>query len=710
MMRFAFIFLLFGIVVSLQPIQAQPLSERLTKMVMTNWPDSFSVGEKKPYVKWSYEQGVVLKGIEGVWQQTQKPEYLAYIKKMMDFFVAEDGSIRTYKPDDYNIDNVLSGRILLFLYKQTKQEKYRKAAALLRKQLDTHPRTKEGGFWHKKIYPHQMWLDGLYMGEPFYAEWATMFKQKKAFDDIAQQFIIIEKHVRDSTTGLLYHGWDESKEQQWANKVTGNSPNFWARAMGWYGIALVDVLAQMPDNHPKRGVLLSILNRFTVAISKVQDAETGLWYDVLDKPNEKPNYLEASASCMFVYTIAKAVKAGWLPYANMSIAKKAYKGIQQKFIEIDAKGLTNLTGTVSVSGLGGKPYRDGSFAYYMSEKVVVNDLKGVGVCIGAALEMESLKDLAAENMLLLQQKIGGWPKHLHDKTFGYDKVYTDKEKKDIVASLSDEDATIDNEATNKEIRYLAWAFKETGNQRYLAAVEKGVRYLLAAQYNNGGWPQFYPDRSMYRGAITYNDNAMINTLNVLYDITQRQHHLEIITDTTLVKQAANAVQKGIDCILKTQLMSNGKLAGWCQQYDEKTLKPCNARKFELIGISGSETVGILSFLMQLSKPTPEIKKAINAGVAWLEEVKIKDFKVMEIPDKGYVKGKDRVVVAEKGANIWARYYDIDTNTPFFCGRDGIKRYKLTEIEQERRVGYAWYGTWPVQLLSKKYPAWKQGNL
>jgi unsaturated rhamnogalacturonyl hydrolase len=302
--------------------------------------------------------------------------------------VHEDGSIKGYKLDDYNIDNVLNGRILLLLYKVTHKEKYRKAADLLRAQLKAHPRTSEGGFWHKKIYPSQMWLDGLYMGEPFYAEYAATFHEGEAFDDIARQFILMERHARDPKTGLLYHGWDESRQQRWANPQTGRSPNFWGRAMGWYAMALVDVLDYFPKDHPQRNSLIAILNRSAAAIEKYQDRKSGLWYEVLDKGGTPGNYVEASASCMFVYALAKGVRLGYLPSSYSKVAQQGYQGIAEQFIETEANGQVNLRGTVSVAGLGGKPYRDGSYEYYLSEKVVTNDLKGIGAFLMASSEME----------------------------------------------------------------------------------------------------------------------------------------------------------------------------------------------------------------------------------------------------------------------------------------------------------------------------------
>lgn len=392
-----------------------PLSKQMAATVMEIWKDSLNLDPANPKrVKWAYDQGVILEGIDGLWKRTGDGEYFKYMQKSMDFFVTKDGDIQRYKQSDYNIDNVKNGRSLLTLYKVTGQKKYFKAATILWDQLKEHPRTKEGGFWHKKIYPWQMWLDGLYMGQPFYAEYAALIKDEKAFDDIANQFVWMEKNSRDAKTGLLYHGWDESKAEAWADKTTGKSPNFWGRAMGWYGMAMVDVLENFPENHPRKKEIIAILNRFATAVQKVQDPKSGLWYDVLDKPTGKGNYLEASASSMFVYTLAKAVRNGWLPASYFAVADKAYKGIQKEFVRQDAPGKISLKGTVAVSGLGGKPYRDGSYEYYISERVITNDPKGVGAFLLALNEME----------------IAAMPKPGKGKTVMLDSYFNNEVKKD----------------------------------------------------------------------------------------------------------------------------------------------------------------------------------------------------------------------------------------------------------------------------------------
>src|ERR1051326_8190622 len=215
--------------------QALSVSERMAATAMTRWQNSWETDPAKTE-KWSYEQGVLLKGIENVWLNSADGKYFNFIQRSVDRFITDAGQIKTFKLDDYNLDNINEGKLLLTLYRVTEKEKYKKAADLLREQLKTQPRTHEGGFWHKKIYPYQMWLDGLYMGEPFYAEYAATFHEDSAFDDIAKQFILMERHARDGKTGLLYHGWDESRKQRWANPQTGRSPNFWGRAMGWYAM------------------------------------------------------------------------------------------------------------------------------------------------------------------------------------------------------------------------------------------------------------------------------------------------------------------------------------------------------------------------------------------------------------------------------------------------------------------------------------------
>jgi unsaturated rhamnogalacturonyl hydrolase len=338
--------------------------------------------------RWHYEPGVALLALKRVWQETGEQRYFDFVKRNIDEFVQPDGSIRTYRLEEYNLDQINEGKLLFTLYSVTADERYKKAATLLREQLRTHPRTSTGGFWHKKIYPHQMWLDGIYMASPFYAEFARQFSEPEAFDDVAHQIIMIEERTRDPKTGLLYHAWDESRSQQWADPETGCSPNFWGRAMGWYAMALADLLDDLPLDHPQRGKIVGILQTTISAVADVQDPSSGVWYQVLDQGDRPGNYLESSASCMFVYALAKGVRMGYLGEEYLAVARKGYDGILTEFVSVDDQGLVTLDGICAVAGLGGNPYRDGSYEYYVTEKAIANEYKGVGPFIMASVEME----------------------------------------------------------------------------------------------------------------------------------------------------------------------------------------------------------------------------------------------------------------------------------------------------------------------------------
>ncbi|KGE14656.1 glycoside hydrolase family 88 protein [Sphingobacterium deserti] len=349
----------------------------------------FTNPEKGP--TWTYDMGVVLEGIAEVWRNTADPVYFQYIENWMDQYVGEDGTIRNYKATEYNIDHVKNGRSLLFLYKVTGKQKYLKASEKLYAQLKTHPRTNEGGFWHKHIYPNQMWLDGLYMAQPFYTEYAALMNIPEIYEDVVNQFTYMENHARDAKTGLLYHGWDESRKERWSDPQTGLSKHFWGRGMGWYAMALVDVLDNFPQDHPRRKELIQILNRTLTAAAKFQDKKSGVWYDILDLGTREGNYLEASASSMFVYAMAKAVRKGYVSSSFQKNVDKGYAGLLKEFVTPAGQDRVDLNRVVEVSGLGGKKYRDGSFEYYMSEPIRTNDPKGVGAFILASSEVEFAK-------------------------------------------------------------------------------------------------------------------------------------------------------------------------------------------------------------------------------------------------------------------------------------------------------------------------------
>jgi unsaturated rhamnogalacturonyl hydrolase len=371
-----------------QDLDVQAAASRvMARTVIKQWPAGVVSTTGHPG-EWGYEEGVLLDGMAAEWRATADGQEFAYVKAAVDKYVTEEGTITGYKAEGRTLDDIEMGRAVLLVYRVTQQAKYYRAAKFLEEQLVVQPRTASGGYWHKQIYPNQMWLDGAYMAEPFRAAYAATFQQPGDFDDIAKQLLLMDARMRDPKTGLMRHGWDESKEMAWADKTTGLSPEVWGRAMGWYAMALVDVLDWMPADHPQRGAVIAALNRTATEVVKFQDAKTGLWWQVMDKGGQAGNYTEASASCMFVYALAKGVRMGYLPQSDESAARRGWEGIQKTFVTTGADGLMELTGTVKVGGLGGKPYRSGSYEYYIGEKTQANDAKGIGAFLLAGSEME----------------------------------------------------------------------------------------------------------------------------------------------------------------------------------------------------------------------------------------------------------------------------------------------------------------------------------
>ena len=338
--------------------------------------------------KWDYTAGLFTLSLLKLNERVNDPRYVQFAEKAIGSFIDTNGMIQGYKVDEYNLDSINPGKTVLALYQLNQEPRYRLAARLLRAQLHKQPRTSEGGFWHKQRYPEQMWLDGIYMASPFYAQYAQLIESSpQGFDDVAKQIRLVAAHTYDPVTGLFYHGWDEAKKQGWANKTTGTSPNFWGRAIGWYGMALVDVLDFLPANHPARADILATLQKVCAGIAKYQDPATGLWWQVMDQGSRKGNYLEATASSMFVYTLAKALNHSYIPRDYVTTAVKGYQGLVDKLVKVDGSKVS-LTKCCSVAGLGYG--RDGSFDYYIKEPVVDNDLKGVGPFILAGIEMQEL--------------------------------------------------------------------------------------------------------------------------------------------------------------------------------------------------------------------------------------------------------------------------------------------------------------------------------
>lgn len=361
-------------------------SERMALSIMKRHPEAWQIdNHEKP--KWDYKIGMILTGYEKLYAKTNNKKYFDYIKGYADKLIDNTGSFQNFNPQDHNIDFINAGKILFNLYDTTQDPKYFTALKTLRRQFEDHPRTPSGGFWHKRIYPNQMWLDGLYMGQPFYARYTAKFENGEKLNDVAHQFALLHDHTFDKKTGLYFHAWDESKQMAWANPVTGTAPHVWLRALGWYGMALVDVLDYFPKDHPKQKELIGYLNELAVGASTFQDA-SGLWYQVPDLQTREGNYLEASGSSMLVYAIAKGVNKGYLPSKFKEVANKGFNGLTSKLIKVDADGEIHITQVCASAGLAGNPYRDGSYEYYMSEKIKVDNSHGLGSFLLAAIELD----------------------------------------------------------------------------------------------------------------------------------------------------------------------------------------------------------------------------------------------------------------------------------------------------------------------------------
>ena len=341
---------------------------------------------------WNYIDGCMITAILSMYEQSGKTEYLAFADNFCSRFVKEDGTIRTYQAQDYNLDNINPARNLISLYTLTGKEKYRKAVENVRAQLQSQPRTKEGNFWHKKIYPDQVWLDGLYMAQPFYMTYETRFNGMRGCGDSFRQFVNVRKHMRDADTGLYYHAYDASKSMSWADRETGCSRNFWLRAEGWFAGALVDTAEEMDEQlYYEYRTLQSMLKELMDALIPWQD-ESGMFYQVIDHPEDQRNYLETSGTALIAYAALKGVRLGYLPERYEEIGVRAMDGIVKKHLITNEDGTPGLSGICLVAGLGNPASRDGSLGYYFSEPVVSNDAKGTAPFLMAYTELERMRD------------------------------------------------------------------------------------------------------------------------------------------------------------------------------------------------------------------------------------------------------------------------------------------------------------------------------
>ena len=370
----------------------QPWSVRMVQSEMVRCPESWQL-DFQPALKWDYCHGLELQAMLDVYDRYGDERIYNYALAYADTMIHDDGSIVKYKRSDFSLDRINAGKFIFRIYDQTKNEKYRKALDLMRSQLDDHPRNEDGGFWHKKIYPNQVWLDGIYMGAPFYAEYAYRNSRVNDYADVINQFLMAARHTYDPQTDLFKHACDVSRKERWSNPKTGQSLHSWGRAMGWYAMAFVDALDFIPKHEAKRDSMLMVFNQLCGMIKRTQEPKSGLWYQVLDKSGAPGNYLESSCSVMFVYALFKGVRMGYIDKSYLDVAIKGYSSILKEFIEVDKHGLVTITKACAVAGLGGKVYRSGDYDYYINEMIRPNDAKAVGPFIMASLEWERLQEV-----------------------------------------------------------------------------------------------------------------------------------------------------------------------------------------------------------------------------------------------------------------------------------------------------------------------------
>jgi unsaturated rhamnogalacturonyl hydrolase len=368
---------------------ARTWGQRLADSTIAEHPTAWNLRKSDGDYRWSYTQGLVGLGMYRLSRKHGEPRYHAYMKAYVDHYVGTDGAVATLALDEFNLDSINSGKLLFPLLEETGDARYRGAIEQLRRQLEWQPRTRGGVFWHKLKYPWQVWLDGLYMEAPFYAEHARRFGRPEELDDVARQFRESAAQLRDARTGLFYHGWDESRVQRWSDPGTGRSPAFWTRSLGWYAMALVDAYEHFPDGHAARPALARTLADLSAALLAVRDGRSALWWQVPDQGGRDGNYLEASGSAMVAYAWAKGARLGMLEPRYRALAQESFAGLVKELVDWDAPtGRLRLRNVCRSAGLGGEPYRDGTYAYYVSTPVEANDAHGVGAFLLASAEIE----------------------------------------------------------------------------------------------------------------------------------------------------------------------------------------------------------------------------------------------------------------------------------------------------------------------------------
>ena len=365
----------------------RPWSVRMVDSEISRNPEAWMLDFSKR-LRWSYCAGMQMQAIIKTGELYNIPAYFDYVYQFADTMVYDNGNIKVYAKETYNLDHVKPGMMLFEVWEKTGEDRFKKALFNIRDQFHNHPRVSEGGFWHKLRYPHQMWLDGLYMGSPFYARFCLTFDEPDYFPDVINQFVLAAKYTYDPATGLFRHGWDESREQKWADPETGQSANVWGRAMGWFAMAVVDVLDYIPVEQTGRDSVIEILNTVAEGIIRHQDPESGLWFQVMDKGGKEGNYLEATCSAMFIYTLEKASRMGYIDAKYGKLARETYDKFIDRFMKDNGDGTYSMTDCCEVAGLGGEDRRDGSYEYYLSEPIRDNDPKGIGPFIFVSLQYE----------------------------------------------------------------------------------------------------------------------------------------------------------------------------------------------------------------------------------------------------------------------------------------------------------------------------------
>ena len=393
------LYIILALLVTVSAFAQEPYSVRMIRSEMQRNPDATYLDGRNGVRKWNYTTGLELKSFMDAADRYDLPEVVAYVKEWADTMATEKGEVFGYKKSNYNVDHICPARIYFDLHDMygDQDKRYRRVTRMIREQIDSQPRTQSGEFWHKQIYPNQVWLDGFYMALPFYAEYTRRYAPKEQkdslFADIVHQFVAGAENTYDPATGLFRHAWDESKSMFWCDPQTGLSAHAWGRATGWYAIALVEVLDYLPEDHPGYKTLIGQLNYFLEVLPKWADPKTGMWYQVLDCPDRKGNYQEATCSIMFTYAFLKGLRKGYIDDSHADYIKGLYQKFIDRFIKENPDGTISMTDCCAVGGLGGKQMRKGDFDYYLSEPIIDNDCKGVGPFIWASLEWEAMNNI-----------------------------------------------------------------------------------------------------------------------------------------------------------------------------------------------------------------------------------------------------------------------------------------------------------------------------